>query len=50
MSLGLSDGFKSRDKIIHPEDFYTDQLARWMFLTKRENARCIHENEDILVE
>jgi len=27
-----------------------DQLARWMISTTRESARCIYENEDILVE
>ena len=32
------------------EDFDTDQLARWMISTRRESARCLYENEDILVE
>ena len=42
--------FHSTGKTLRLEDFDTDQLARWMISTKRESARCIYENEDILVE
>jgi len=42
--------FHSTGKTLRLEDFDTDQLARWMISTKRESARCLYENEDILVE
>ena len=42
--------FQSNGKIIRPEDIYTDQLARWMVSNTRENARYVHENEDIFTE
>ena len=41
--------FQSRGKILRLEDFDMDQLARWMISTTRESARCIYENEDILI-
>jgi hypothetical protein len=42
--------FHSTGKILSLEDFDTDQLARWMISTTRESARCLYENDDILVE
>ena len=42
--------FHSTGKSLRLEDFDMDQLARWMISTTRESARCIYENEDILVE
>ena len=42
--------FHSTGKTLRLEDFDMDQLARWMISTTRESARCIYENEDILVE
>ena len=42
--------FHSTGKTLRLEDFDMDQLARWMISTTRESARCIYENDDILVE
>ncbi len=42
--------FHSTGKRLRLEDFDMDQLARWMIPTKRESARFVYENEDILVE
>mgnify|MGYP006066429565 CR=1 FL=1 len=41
--------FHSTGKILRLEDFDMDQLARWMISTTRESARCVYENDDILV-
>ena len=42
--------FHSTGKTLRLEDFDMDQLAKWMISTTRESARCIYENDDILVE